>query len=115
MGKFVVIQRHPSNEFFYSFANTLTYESPDEFLQALATALASTPAPLTAEERHALSWEGATERFLSQVRWHMTPITLRTIPPGADTLRPALDDDRPLRPLNALSLPRSGERRCCRR
>ena len=33
MGKFVVIQRHPSNAFFLSFANTLPFSSAEEFLQ----------------------------------------------------------------------------------
>ena len=67
MGKFVVIQKHPSNEFFYQFANALTYETPSEFVQALERALSSTPAPLSESESHALSWAGATERFLSTV------------------------------------------------
>ena len=68
MGKFVVIQKHPSNDFFLQFRNTLVYETPDEFLQQLAHALATNPAPLSAQERHALSWEGATDRFLHAVR-----------------------------------------------
>ena len=67
MGKFVVIEVHPSNEFFYRFPNALTYSTPAEFRHALTTALASTPAPLTPEESRALSWAGGTERFLSQV------------------------------------------------
>ena len=37
-----------------------------EFRRALE-ALASTPAPLTEEESRALSWAGATERFLDAV------------------------------------------------
>ena len=40
---------------------------PAQFRAALRTALASTPAPLTEEESHALSWAGGTERFLGAV------------------------------------------------
>ena len=65
MGKFVVIERHPSNDFFMQFSNTLSYKTPDEFLTQLQYALEHTPAPLSPEERRQLSWEGATERFLS--------------------------------------------------
>jgi len=67
MGKFVVLQRHPSNDFFYAFSNTLVYSTPEEFRAALAKALASNPAPLTPEESRALSWAGATERFVGAV------------------------------------------------
>jgi len=68
MGKFVVIERHPSNAFFEQFTNTITYETPDEFRAALKRALASTPAPLTATESFALSWPGATARFIAEVK-----------------------------------------------
>ena len=67
MGKFAVIERNPSNEFFYNFTNVLTYETPEEFREALQTALTSTPAPLPEAESHALSWMGGTERFLASV------------------------------------------------
>jgi digalactosyldiacylglycerol synthase len=67
MGKFVVIERHPSNEFFYPFANVRTYSTPAEFRAALRETLASMPAPLSAAESRALSWAGATERFLGCV------------------------------------------------
>ena len=67
MGKFVVIQRHPSNDFFMPFANTLAYETGAEFLEKLQYALAHEPAALTADERLSLSWEGATHRFLRAV------------------------------------------------
>ena len=67
MGKFVVIQRHPSNAFFERFPNALLFDTPEEFLQQLRHGLASTPAPLTDGERRALSWEGATDRFLAAV------------------------------------------------
>ena len=64
MGKFVVIQRHPSNDFFMQFRNTLAYDTPGEFLLQLRHALGTMPAPLSPEERRVLSWEGATERFM---------------------------------------------------
>jgi len=67
MGKFVLVQNHPSNAFFQTFANTLTYDTPEQFVQQLRFALASTPAPLTDDERHRLSWEGATQRFVECV------------------------------------------------
>jgi len=67
MGKFVVLQRHASNDFFVQFRNTLLYDSPAEFLKQLRFALANEPEPLSPEERRALSWEGATDRFLEAV------------------------------------------------
>lgn len=67
MGKFVVLQRHPSNEFFMHFRNTLIYDTPREFLEKLEYALTAEPTPLSPEERRALSWEGATDRFLEAV------------------------------------------------
>jgi digalactosyldiacylglycerol synthase len=67
MGKFVVLQRHPSNNFFLQFRNTLAYDTPAEFLQQVEHALAADPAPLSPEERRALSWEGATDRFLEAI------------------------------------------------
>eukprot|EP00966_Prymnesium_polylepis_P203636 4717790-Prymnesium_polylepis.1 len=68
MGKYVVIERHPSNDFFLQFSNTLAYDTPEEFLQQLQHALDTQPAPLSAAERRELSWDGATERFLGAVR-----------------------------------------------
>jgi len=67
MGKFVVLQRHPSNDFFLQFANALPYDTPSEFLLQLKYALVAMPTPLTADERRVLSWEGATERFLAEL------------------------------------------------
>ena len=56
-----MIERRPENAFFERFANVFTYETPEQFRVALRTALASTPAPLSEEESHALSWAGGTE------------------------------------------------------
>lgn len=64
MGKFVVCADHPSNEFFMSFPNCLTYKTSEDFVAKVKEALANEPLPLTPEERYNLSWEAATQRFM---------------------------------------------------
>ncbi|EEF50483.1 UDP-galactose:MGDG galactosyltransferase, putative [Ricinus communis] len=64
MGKIVVCANHPSNDFFKQFSNCQTYDNRKGFVEAVCKALAEQPAELTDEERYALSWEAATERFL---------------------------------------------------
>ncbi|KAI4348883.1 hypothetical protein L6164_009549 [Bauhinia variegata] len=64
MGKFVVCADHPSNEFFRSFPNCLTYKTSEEFVAKVREALANEPHPLTPEQRYQLSWEAATQRFM---------------------------------------------------
>ncbi|TVU29815.1 hypothetical protein EJB05_21402 [Eragrostis curvula] len=64
MGKFVICAEHPSNEFFMSFPNCLTYKTSEEFVARVKEAMAREPQPLTPEQRHNLSWEAATERFM---------------------------------------------------
>jgi digalactosyldiacylglycerol synthase len=63
MGKFVVLPSHPSNDFFAQFPNCLPYTNKEEFVGNLYYALTHSPAPLTKEYAHALSWAAATERL----------------------------------------------------
>eukprot|EP00262_Sarcandra_glabra_P002133 TRINITY_DN1238_c0_g1_i1.p1 TRINITY_DN1238_c0_g1~~TRINITY_DN1238_c0_g1_i1.p1 ORF type:complete len:484 (+),score=88.91 TRINITY_DN1238_c0_g1_i1:337-1788(+) len=64
MGKLVICANHPSNDFFKQFPNCRMYNDSDGFLEVTRKALAEEPAPLTDDQRHELSWEAATERFL---------------------------------------------------
>ena len=64
MGKFVVCADHPSNEFFRSFPNCLTYKTSEDFVAKVKEALEKEPQPLTPEQRFNLSWEAATQRFM---------------------------------------------------
>ncbi|KAJ0714692.1 putative digalactosyldiacylglycerol synthase [Helianthus annuus] len=64
MGKFVVCADHPSNDFFRSFPNCLTYNSPQDFVDKVNLAMDSEPHPLTPDQRFNLSWEAATQRFM---------------------------------------------------
>lgn len=64
MGKIVVCANHPSNEFFKQFPNCRMYDDSNDFVKVTSKALADEPAQLTDAQRHELSWEAATERFL---------------------------------------------------
>jgi glycosyltransferase involved in cell wall biosynthesis len=63
MGKFVILPRHPSNEFFLKFPNCLAYADLDECVTKLQYALQNDPEPLDEETARMLSWEGATDRL----------------------------------------------------
>ncbi len=65
MGKWVVVARHPSNEYFYQFPSCLTFSSkdPKEFVASVMYALRHDPPPLPEALRSQLSWKDATERL----------------------------------------------------
>jgi len=66
MGFFVIIPKHPSNEFFYQFTNCLTYETIDECVEHLKWALSNEnhPTPLSQDESNVFTWKAATERLI---------------------------------------------------
>lgn len=64
MGKIVVCANHPSNDFFKQFPNCRTYDDGNGFVEATLQALTEKPSQLSEAQRHELSWEAATERFL---------------------------------------------------
>ena len=64
MGKWAIVPRHPSNEYFYDFANCLPYSNPDEFATHLHKALHEEPPVI---DRCVFCWERATERLLEAV------------------------------------------------
>ncbi|XP_010523039.1 PREDICTED: digalactosyldiacylglycerol synthase 2, chloroplastic isoform X2 [Tarenaya hassleriana] len=64
MGKIVVCADHPSNEFFKQFPNCRVYVDGKGFVRETLKALGEQPSQLTDQQRHQLSWEAATERFV---------------------------------------------------
>jgi digalactosyldiacylglycerol synthase len=72
MGKWVIVPKHPSNQFFIQFPNCLQYSSKLEFVQLLQHALAHDPCPtcLASELQYPLTWEAATDRFLTTACIH---------------------------------------------
>jgi digalactosyldiacylglycerol synthase len=67
MGKWVIVPKHASNLFFIQFPNCLQYSSKFEFVQLLQHALTQDPPPscLAPELQYPLTWEAATDRFLT--------------------------------------------------
>lgn len=61
MGKFVIIPKHISNEFFYSFKNCLTYNTEEEFLSAIEFTKKSQPEEDDSIEN--LKWHMRTKAF----------------------------------------------------
>lgn len=68
MGKLVVCLDHPSNEFFATFPNCVTYRTPEEFSKAMLEAFEREPQPLSVQDAYRLSWEAATERLYDAMR-----------------------------------------------
>lgn len=73
MGKIVVCANHPSNEFFKQFPNCRTYDDAEGFVETTRKALKDEPAPLTDDQKHELSWEAATDRFLKVAELNAVP------------------------------------------
>lgn len=73
MGKIVICSNHPSNEFFKQFPNCRTFDDGKGFVEAVQKALSEEPTPLTDAQRHELSWESATERFLKAAQLDLEP------------------------------------------
>lgn len=63
MGQWVLVPRHPSNEFFYQFKNCLVYANLNEFKCHFEYAMThdSQPDP----SLYCLSWEAAIDRLLN--------------------------------------------------
>lgn len=66
MGKFVIIPRHPSNEFFYRYENVLLFENEREFAGCIQHTLTHNPVPLSPSELEQFSWKKATRLLLSK-------------------------------------------------
>jgi len=64
MGKFAIIPKHVSNEFFLQFSNCLAYETLEECVKNIQWALDNEPSPLTEEEAHIFTWDAATDRMI---------------------------------------------------
>eukprot|EP00934_Nitzschia_sp_Nitz4_P001832 Nitzschia sp. Nitz4//scaffold26_size159584//103796//105835//NITZ4_002501-RA/size159584-processed-gene-0.237-mRNA-1//-1//CDS//3329545112//1832//frame0 len=68
MGKWVIIPRHDSNEFFLPFSNCLQYSNRHEFVKVLKHCLRHDPPGWQSgdhtERMESLSWEAATQRMI---------------------------------------------------
>lgn len=67
MGKFVILPTHASNQVFRCFPNCLFYKTDEELMSSMEFAERHAPASLTAKEKNALSWQGASRRLLRTI------------------------------------------------
>lgn len=88
MGKMVICANHPSNDFFKQFPNCHVYNNPQEFVKITLNALNKDPVPLSDDQRYALSWEAATERFESAAELHSVVNNVRTVSAYLNNSRP---------------------------
>ncbi len=68
MGKFAIIPKHTSNDFFLQFPNCLAYSTMKECVEKIQWALDNDPAPLTPEQAHIFTWHAATDRLIESSR-----------------------------------------------
>jgi len=93
--------RHPSNEFFYQFANAIPFDSEDsaEFVRVLAEVYAKPPLPLAPSERRALSWAAATDRLADAMALPASTVSSASSPSVSSSLVPSSSPTiRPTRP-----------------
>ena len=64
MGKFAIIPKHASNEFFLQFSNCLAYETLGGCVKNIQWALDNEPSPLSEEESRIFTWDAATDRMI---------------------------------------------------
>ncbi|CAH2034984.1 unnamed protein product [Thlaspi arvense] len=64
IGKTIVCANHTSNDFFKQFPNCRVYDDDKGFVRATLKAFGEQPSQLTEQQRHELSWDAATERFI---------------------------------------------------
>lgn len=64
MGKWLLVPRHPCNEFLSTFPNCIVYDDAEGFSAGVERALTEDPAPLGVDDVQRLTWESATDRLL---------------------------------------------------
>lgn len=77
MGKFVILPKHSSNEYYYMFQNCLVYQTDDELHQCFQRAQSTSPRPLLSWEQRRLSWASATVRLLQHMLKTRNTLTIR--------------------------------------